>query len=444
MNCREVHATVSIDRTVPLEPGLPLDRTACDELDRSADRLDGFDALRARFAPGAPGALYFDANSIGPMPHDAPERMRRVLDEGWRLARRRGWNDFDWLEQPRSLGAAIAPVLGAGPDDVLVADSTSVNLYKLLRTALAARAPRKVIVVERDVFPSNRYVAEGIAQAGMATLRLIDRPDDLAAALAPGDVAVVSLSHVDYRSSERLDMSVLSAQIRAGGALSLWDLSHSVGAVAIHLQADGADLATGCGYKYLSGGPGAPSFIYLNPRLRETVNSRLRETAWPALCGWMGPADTFAFDPGYRPAPDVSQFQVGTPPVLANAAFSAAAEIWRDVDAAALTARHRSLTDTLIALLDEHCEGFGLHLASSRDHARRGGHVALRFEGAAALAQALVAAGVVLSARKPDSLRFGVHPLTTTHGDLHEAVQRLQTVLQTAAWREPRFAGASV
>ncbi|MEY2619463.1 MAG: hypothetical protein RL522_2465, partial [Pseudomonadota bacterium] len=292
------------------------------------------------------------------------------------------------------------------------------------------------IVLQSGVFPSNRYVAEGIAQAGLAQLRFIDDMEALPAALAADDVAVVALSHVDYRSSERLDMHALDAQIAAAGALSLWDLSHSAGAVAIDLRGAGADFAVGCGYKYLCGGPGAPSFVYVHPRHADA--------AWPAVCGWMGHADTFAFEPGFRPAPGLDRFLVGTPPVLAQVAFATAAHVWRGVNPQALEARHRSLTDTLITLVDEQCAGLGLTLASPREHARRGGHVALRFEQAAPLSQALVAHGVVVSSRKPDSLRLAPHPLVTTHEDLWHAVRTLRELLHTQAWRDPRYAAPSV
>ncbi len=419
---------MSVDRTQPA-----LDEAACRRLDAIASPLD---ALRERFAAGAPDTLYFDANSIGPMPRDVPARMQRVLDEGWRVARRRSWNEADWLEMPRALGAAIAPIVGAAPDDVVVCDSTSVNQYKLLRHALALAAPRRVIVVERDVFPSNRYAAEGIAHAGLAELRLVAHADALDEALAPGDVAVVALSHVDYRTAERLDMARVTARVHAAGALASWDLSHSAGAVAIALRDADADLAVGCGYKYLCGGPGAPAFAYVHPRHHAG--------AWPAICGWMGHRDTFAFAGDYVPGDGPARLLVGTPPVLANAAFAAAADIWRAVDPAQLDARHRSLTDTLIALLEQRCASLGVEIASPREHARRGGHVAVRFEGAGALANALVEAGVVVSARKPDALRFGVHPLATTHAELWQAVERLHEILRTQRWRDPRHAAASV
>ena len=459
-----------------------LDAAACGQLDTTAAHAAAFDALRRRFAPGAPGTVYLDANSIGPMPADAPARMQAVLDAGWRVARRRSWNELDWLAQPRLLGRALAPVLGAGADDVRVAESTSVNQYRLLRLALALKAPRRVIVAEADVFPSNRHVAEGLAHDGAAALRLLPPPgasaagpassgvgdatrvttadaaadatldatldataqaqqerawaQALDAALAPGDVAVVALSAVDYRSSRRHDLARIAQRVHAAGALVLWDLSHAAGAVAVDLRGSDADLAVGCGYKYLCGGPGAPSFLYVHPRWQDA--------AWPAICGWMGHADTFAFEPAFRPAPGMDRHLVGTPAVLANTAFGAAADVWRDVDPLALDARHRSLTDTLIRLLDEQCAGLGVELASPREHARRGGHVALRFEGAGPLAQALVAHGVVVSARKPDALRLGVHPLTTTHAELWQAVQVLRHLLESGAWREPRFQGPSV
>jgi kynureninase len=428
-----------------------LDADACGQLDAAAAHAATFDALRRRFAPGAAGTVYLDANSIGPMPADAPARMQAVMDAGWRVARRRSWNELDWLAQPRLLGQALAPVLGAGADDVRVAESTSVNQYRLLRLALALKAPRRVIVAETDVFPSNRYVAEGLAHAGDAVLRLLPATDGLAAddaalqgmrdaaleaALAPGDVAVVALSAVDYRSSRRHDLARIAQRVHAAGALVLWDLSHAAGAVAVDLRGSDADLAVGCGYKYLCGGPGAPSFVYVHPRWQDA--------SWPAVCGWMGHADTFAFDPAFCPAPGMDRHLVGTPAVLANTAFGAAADIWRDVDPLALDARHRSLTDTLVRLLDEQCAGLGVELASPREHARRGGHVALRFEGAGPLAQALVAHGVVVSARKPDALRLGVHPLTTTHAELWQAVQVLRHLLESGAWREPRFQGPSV
>ncbi|MGE0314460.1 MAG: aminotransferase class V-fold PLP-dependent enzyme [Lautropia sp.] len=417
---------------------MPVSAEDCARLDAADAAMGTFARLRACFAPGEADTRYFDANSIGPMPADVPARMAELLDAGWRRARRRGWTEMDWLAQPRALGASLAPILGAAAEDVVVGESTSVNQYRMLRLGLRLKAPRRTLVLERDVFPTNRYVAQGIAQSGDAALRLLSRVDEptLAQALAPGDVAVVALSLVDYRSSERHDIARITAQVQDAGAMVLWDLSHAAGAVSVGLRAAGADMALGCGYKYLCGGPGAPGFVYLHPRWQEDAPS--------SICGWMGHADPFVFEPEFRPAPGMARWLVGTPSVLANAAFSAAASIWRDVDVAWLDARHRSLTDALIRLLETQCAGFGLALASPRRHSQRGGHVAVRFAHAAALAQALGERGVVVSARKPDALRFGVHPLVHSHTDLWHAVAILRDLLEAETWRDPRFQGSAI
>jgi kynureninase len=351
--------------------------------------------------------------------------MTELLEQGWRIRRRLGWDDPDWLDNPRILGGAVAHLVGAQPDDVLVCDSTSVNLYKLLRHALAIATPRNLIVVENAVFPTNRYVAEGIVQMGRSGLLALDSVAELPQVLAAGQVAVVALSHVDYRSSERLDMAGITQLVHRHGATVLWDLSHSAGAVAVDLRGCDVDYAVASGYKYLCGGPGAPSLLYVHPRWQSA--------AWPAICGWMGHADTFAFEPSYLPAAGVARQLAGTPAVIANAAWRGAAEIWRRVERDAMDARHRSLSDTLVRLIDEQCAGLGIELASPRAHERRGGHVAVRLTDVdadvAALGQALIAAQVIVSTRKPDSLRFGIHPLTTRHADLWTAVQRLRAIL---------------
>ena len=417
--------------------GAKITEADCIALDRQPNPLD---AVAAGFAPGAPDTVYLDANSIGPMPLAAPELVAAVLEGGWRQDRRRGWNTSDWLEQPRLLGGSVAHLVGAGTDDVLVCDSTSVNLYKLLRHALAVAAPRRKLVVERSVFPTNSYVAQGIAHEGGADLVFVESDDDLPAALAAGGVAVVALSHVDYRSGSRLDMKRLTSLIHEQGALALWDLSHSAGAVAVHLHDCDVDYAVAAGYKYLCGGPGAPSLLYVHPRLHRA--------AWPAICGWMGHADTFRFSADYVPAPGVAGQLAGTPAVIANAAWGAAAALWRQVDPAMMNARHQSLGDLLLRLLEQECEAIGIEVSSPREHARRGGHVAVRMTSADAnvdaLGQALVSDKVIVSTRKPDSLRFGIHPLTTRHADLWQAVQRLRRILETGKWREPAFSGPGI
>lgn len=416
--------------------GRSLDAAACAALDDPAS--NPLADIAAAFAPGAPDTIHFDGNSIGPMPADVPRRMAALLDDGWRIKRRLGWNDPDWLDNPRTLGGAVAHLVGAQPDDVVVCDSTSVNLYKLLRHALAIATPRNLVVVEAAVFPTNRYVAEGIVQAGRSGLVTLASIDDLPRVLAAEPVAVVALSHVDYRSSERLDMKAITELVHRHGAMVLWDLSHSAGAVGIDLRGCDVDYAVASGYKYLCGGPGAPSLLYVHPRWQSA--------AWPAICGWMGHEDAFAFAPSYSPAPGIDRQLAGTPAVIANAAWRAAADIWRRVDRDAMDARHRSLSDTLITLLDQECGALGIEVTSPRDHARRGGHVAVRMTGpdadVSALGQALVAAGVIVSTRKPDTLRFGIHPLTTRHAELWTAVQRLRVILESGSWLDPSFRGA--
>jgi kynureninase len=415
----------------------PITRADCIALDRQPNPLE---LASSGFAPGAPDTIYLDANSIGPMPLAAPACVAALLEVGWRLDRRRGWSTADWLEQPRSLGRSVAHVIGAGQEDVLVCDSTSVNLYKLLRHALAVAAPRRKLVVERAVFPTNSHVAQGIARAGGAELVFIESEADLGAVLAAGEVAVVALSHVDYRSGTRLDMAHLTRLIHDHGALALWDLSHSAGAVAVRLRDCDADYAVAAGYKYLCGGPGAPALLYVHPRLQSA--------AWPAICGWMGHADTFGFDADYLPAPGVARQLAGTPAVIANAAWSAAAALWRQVDPLDMDARHRSLSDLLVRLLEQECAGLGIEVGSPREHACRGGHVAVRLTVADAdvdaLGQTLVADKVVVSTRKPDSLRFGIHPLVTRHEELWQAVQRLRRILETGRWRDPGFSSRGI
>ena len=416
---------------------MTLSRADCEALDLADDT--GV-SLAGRFAAGTPGTIYLDANSIGPMPSDATASVHALLENGWRIARRRSWNEGDWLVQPRALGAALSHLVGAQPDDLRVCDSTSVNLYKLLRLGLANAAPRRVVVVEREVFPSNAYIAQGLAHAGLCELRVCGSAGDLGAALAPGDVAVLALSHVDYRSSQRLDMAAVTAMAHRHRALVLWDVSHSAGAVKLGLRDADADLAVGCGYKYLCGGPGAPALLYVHPRLQQA--------AWPALAGWMGHDDTFAFAPDFRPAAGLDRLLVGTPQVIANAAFASAARIWREVDAAGLDLRHARLGDTLLQLIDQEVAPEGLEMASPRSHAQRGGHLALRFTSpdadVNALGNALVDAGVIVSTRKPDLLRLAPHPLTTRHVELWDAVQRLRQILADGRWRAARHATASV
>jgi kynureninase len=402
---------------------------------RAADAADPLAPLAARFAPGDAGAIYLDANSIGAMPRDVPARVAQLLQQGWAEQRRRSWSTADWLDQPRALGAGLSAILGADPEDVVVCDTTTVNLFKLLTYALRLQPDRRVVVAERHVFPTDLYVAEGLARHAGVSLRLIDHPDELPAALGD-DVAVVYLSHVDYRSSRRWDMGAVNRAAHAAGAFALWDLSHSAGANVIDLRGTDADFAVGCGYKYLSGGPGAPALLYVHPRHHDA--------AWPTICGWSGHADPFAFDSEFVPTKGPQRHLAASPAVLANAAFGAAVAIWRDVSPTSLDRKHRALSATATDLLTQQCGALGVTVTSPRSYEAQGGHVGFSHDAAAQLSQALVAAGVICSFRKPDTIRFGLGPLALGHQDLWQAVARLREILQTAQWREPRFATAAI
>jgi kynureninase len=404
---------------------------------RALDAQDPLRAIRARFARAEEDTIYLDGNSIGAMPADAPERVQRLLVEGWREARRRGWNRFDWLEKPWLLGEGIAHLIGAGKGDVVFCDNTSVNLYKTLGYAWQLDRRRPVIVTETFNFPTDVYVAEGLARfsQGEAKLRRIDTPEQLDTALTP-EVGVLYLSHVDYRSSRRWDMAAVNRKAAAAGILTVWDLSHSAGAVAVDLAGSGADFAVGCGYKYLCGGPGSPAWLYVHPKHQNK--------AWPLIAGWMGHEDLFAFAPAYAPVEGVRRHLTGTPGIIANEAMAAAVDIWRDVKVKDLDWKHRSLSGTLMQLLEQECGAFEVRITSPRNYEERGGAVIFSHPGAGSVTEALLAHGVVSSFRKPDSIRFGVSPVALSHEDLWQAVSRLKGVLSSGAWREPKYAKVSV
>ncbi|MBM3362916.1 MAG: aminotransferase class V-fold PLP-dependent enzyme [Betaproteobacteria bacterium] len=404
---------------------------------QALDARDPLAFLRASFAQPQEDTIYLDGNSVGAMPADAPDRVQALLTQGWRDARRRGWSYFDWLEKPWLLGQALSHLLGARPQDVIFSDNTSVNLFKLLAYAWKINPQRPVIVSERYNFPTDIYVAQGLAHFldGQAQLRLIDHPDELSAALGP-DVGVVYLSHVDYRSSYRWPMRQTSQAVHACGALVFWDLSHAAGAIPVELQADGADFAVGCGYKYLCGGPGAPAWLYVHPHHQEKD--------WPVIAGWMGHEDVFAFAPNYAPLAGVRRHLTGSPSILANQAMSAAADLWKQFKPADLGWKHQSLSELLVDLLHERCAHLGVRVTSPLDYAQRGGHLTFSHPGAGSVTEALLAHGVVSSFRKPDSIRFGLSPLYLSHADIWTAVERLVQVLETEVWKEPRFAKVSV
>jgi kynureninase len=404
------------------------------------DAADATAALRAQFEPAPAGTIFLDGNSIGAMPKAVPERMARALHGEWSALRRQAWHHADWLDAPQRIGAAMAPLLGAPPEDVIAVDNTTLNLHKLLAYGLQLARPdarRRFIVYEPEGFPTDAHVVQGLVHHGQGRWaeRAIDAPSELADALRD-DVAMVVLAHVDYRSSYRWDLAASTAAAHAVGARVLWDLSHSAGVVPVGLADSRADFAVVCGYKYLSSGPGAPALAY--------IRRDLQDRDWPALPGWLGHADRMNFRRAYAPAPGPLSLVTGTMPVLQNAVMDCAARIWAQVDPALLFAKHESLSTTLARLMHEQCGAFGVRQISPADYARRGGHIAFSCPGGGPTCEALLAAGVVTSFRQPDVIRFGLAPATVTHAELWHAVARLKQILERETWREARFQEVSV
>ncbi len=394
---------------------------------QARDAADPLHSVRDRFALPE-GVIYLDGNSLGALPRTTPARLQQVATQQWGDGLIRSWNAHDWIGAARRIGAKIAPFIGAQPDEVVVADSTSANLYKLLVAALKARPGRTTILSEPGNFPTDLYIADGAAwSVGDAQIRTL--PVDTMVDAIDDDVAVVMLTHVHYKSGAMLDMAGITAAAQARGALVLWDLSHSVGAVPLDLTGCNADLAVGCGYKYLNGGPGAPAFLYVAKRHHATLRS--------PLSGWLGHAAPFDFSDDYAPAADISRFQCGTPPILALAALEEGIAQFDGVDRDALIAKSRALGDSCIALVEARCPE--LTLISPRDAARRGSHVSFRHPHAYAICQALIDRGVIGDFRAPDALRLGFAPLYIGFADVWRAVDILRRILDDRSWDDPRY-----
>ena len=393
-----------------------------------AQALDAVDPLapyRDRFALPA-GVIYLDGNSLGPLTHASREAVADCATRQWGDRLIRSWNE-GWIDAPVRLGAKLAPLLGAAPHEVIVGDTTSANLFKALVAALRVDPARRVVVSELGNFPTDLHIAEGaVACVPGAELRAVPRTK-LESALGP-DTAVLMLTHVHYKTAERFDMAAWTARAHATGALMLWDLSHSVGAVPLALDDANADLAVGCSYKYLNGGPGAPAFLYVADRWHERLES--------PLSGWMGHAEPFAFTDTYQPAPGMKRWLVGTPPMLGMAALEPALDLWADIDWPALAAKGAALFGILAGAGD----AAGLPCVTPADPARRGSHISFRHPHAYALAQALIERGVVGDFRDPDILRLGLTPLYLSHEDARRAGELLREVAAAEPWREERFA----
>jgi kynureninase len=390
------------------------------------DARDELATFRDDFALPA-GVVYLDGNSLGALPRATAGRVLELVEREWGDGLVRSWNASGWIDLPRRVAARIAPLVGARADEVAVADSTSVNLFKLLAGALRLRPGRRVILSEAENFPTDLYVAQGLASLlGGASLRAVPRAE-LHAAL-DDDVAVLMLTHVDFRTGELHDMAERTRAAHAAGALALWDLAHSAGAVPVDLSACAADLAVGCGYKYLNGGPGAPAFAFV---------ARLHQDAFETpLTGWMGHAEPFAFDPRYHPAPGVERLACGTPPVLSLAALECGVETVARAGLGRLRAKSVALTGLFVDLVEQECAGAGLELASPRDPERRGSQVSLRHPEGYAIVRALAARGVIGDFRSPDVLRFGFAPAYLRFADVWDAVAALGAVMERREWAQ--------
>jgi kynureninase len=386
------------------------------------DARDPLAAVRERFLL-PDGVVYLDGNSLGALPDGVPERMRRVVEEEWGRDLIRSWNVHAWVDLPRTVGDRIARLIGAPAGSVVATDSTSVNLYKAVRAARALRPDRAVVLTDTGNFPTDRYVLEGIAE-----VRAVP-PAEVASAIDE-TVAVVALTEVDYRTGRRHDMAGLTDSAHAAGALSVWDLAHSAGAFPVELEGCDVDLAVGCGYKYLNGGPGAPAFLYVAPRLHGAYRNPIQ--------GWFGHADPFSFSSDFTPAHGIDRGRIGTPHVLSLVALDEALRLWDEIDLGDVRRTSEELTSLFIDLAGAACPS--LELLTPRDPARRGSQVSFRHPGGHAIVQALVDRGVIGDFRAPDVLRFGLAPLYVRRVDVYDAVDVLGDVMASGAWRDPRYA----
>ena len=387
------------------------------------DRLRALDAsdplARFRDAFALPeGVIYMAGNSLGPPTRAAAARLAEVVRDEWGGDLVAAWSRRDWIGAPQRVGAKIAPLIGARASEVIVTDSTSVNLHKLLAAALAARPGRRTVLTVEEDFPTDIYVA-GATAALLGDARIVRAPRDQLEAAIGEDTGVVLLTHAHYRSGEVWDMAAVNAAARAAGAWTLWDLSHSAGVVEVDLSGSGADLAVGCGYKYLNGGPGAPAYLYVAERLQPQLHN--------PVAGWMGHAAPFDFSANYRPADGVRRFLAGSPPILSLLALETAIDAIAGAEPAALAAKARRLGDLFLELIAERCPG--LERACPGPGERRGGHVAFRHHEAQALSDRLAAMGLVGDVRPPDLLRFGLSPLYVRYQDIGRAVELIAEAL---------------
>ncbi|WP_390477940.1 kynureninase [Altererythrobacter sp. MTPC7] len=393
---------------------------------REMDAADPLAQYRDRFELPE-GVIYLDGNSLGALPKATPARLERVVREEWGGDLIKSWNTADWISLPQRVGGKIAPLIGAEAHEVIVADSVSVNLFKLISAALAMQSGRKVILSEPGNFPTDLYMIQGLEKQGLAEQRLADR-DAIVDAL-DDDVALLLLTHVHYKTGQKYDMAALTKAAHEAGALVLWDLSHTGGAMPVALNDCEADFAVGCGYKYLNGGPGAPAYAFVAERHHERLEQ--------PLSGWMGHAQPFAFDDAYQPAPGTQRLLCGTAPILSVAALEEGVDLVAEIGVDRLWEKSQALSGFLLECLSE--AGVSLDLVSPNDPSKRGSQLSFRHENAYALCQALIARGVIGDFRAPDVLRLGFAPAYLRFGDIAETARHLAEVLESGEWQRPEF-----
>lgn len=399
------------------------------------DARDPLGPLREEFVLPE-GVIYLDGNSLGARPRPALQRAREVVEKEWGEGLIGSWNSAGWRALPERLGNRLARLIGAGEDEVVITDTTSINLFKVLVAALRVQADRdpsrKVIVTERSNFPTDIYMVEGLAdmlQQGYS-LRLVDAPEELPAAIGT-DTALALITQVNYKTGHLHDMAALTALAHECGALTIWDLCHSAGAVPVDLKGSGADYAIGCTYKYLNGGPGSPAFVWVAPHLRELV--------WQPLTGWWGHVRQFGMEARYEPAPGIGRYLCGTQPITSLAMVECGLEAFEKTDMQALREKSLALTDLFIERVRARCGEHPLTLVTPLEHARRGSHVSFEHPEGYAVIQALIDRGVIGDYREPRIMRFGFTPLYTGFTDVWDAAEALVDVLDSDAWRAERF-----
>ncbi len=393
------------------------------------DQDDPLAGFRDRFVITDPDLIYLDGNSLGRLPKATVDRVQATMTQDWGDGLVQSWRS-GWMAEPAAVGARLAPLIGADPDEVLLTDQTSLNLYKLASAALAHQAPRSTVLTDSGNFPSDIYVLSGVAGQAGGSIRMVgaDPVAPSTTAIEAGldeQVGLVSLSHVNFKSGALLDMASVTRAAHEAGAMALWDLSHSVGAVPIDLHGTGADMAVGCTYKYLNGGPGSPAFLYVARHLQEKLTQPIH--------GWWGQHDMFGFGLEYRPAPGMDRFATGTMPILSLAGAGVGIDLSVEAGIGPIRAKSVALTSLIVDLFDELPEAFGFTLGSPRHAGQRGSHVSLRHADGYRIAQALIARGVVPDFRAPDVIRLGAAPLYTRFVDVWDAFERLRDIMSNGA-----------